>query len=539
MSNGGSNVSVVQPALRRLPARARRTGAGAPEAKLDLRQAERRRRQTIRRRHRTFRRSLALADVLAVSIALVAGAMVFGHDHLTPATLVGLLLLILVMKAIGLYDRDENLLHRTTLDEVPQLFQTASVSALVIWLVGDLMVAGDLGRRQALAMWVMLFVLLLIGRSLARYIAARVTPVERCLLLGDADSAEVFRRKLAMRHSVRAELVTWLRTHPLRRASDRRVYGRRATDARSGAPQRLVEDGHNGAGPNGNGQANGNGHGHIPQLPADLDIMLADRQIDRVVLAPGRVNTDALLHVIRRLQAMEVDVSVLPATPPVPGSAVEMDHIDGLTLLGVRGHQMSRSSRLLKRGFDLGASLLMLTLMSPLLLVIAVAIKLDSRGPVLFRQRRIGRHGDGFEMFKFRSMFDGADGHREDLRHLNEVDGLFKIEHDPRVTRVGRLMRRWSLDELPQIWNVVRGEMSLVGPRPLVPEEDRQIEGYYRGRSEITPGITGYWQALGSSRIPLDEMVRLDYLYVTNWSLWNDIRILLRTVPYVISGRGR
>jgi lipopolysaccharide/colanic/teichoic acid biosynthesis glycosyltransferase len=181
----------------------------------------------------------------------------------------------------------------------------------------------------------------------------------------------------------------------------------------------------------------------------------------------------------------------------------------------------------------------MLLLLSPLLLMIAVAIKLDSRGPVLFRQRRIGRDGQPFEMLKFRSMLDGAENMRADLQGMNEAEGLFKIEHDPRLTRVGRVIRRWTLDELPQLVNVLRGEMSLVGPRPLVPEEDSMVVGHFRKRLDLAPGITGYWQAMGAHRIPLNEMVRLDYLYVTTWSLWNDARILLRTIPYVIGRRGR
>jgi lipopolysaccharide/colanic/teichoic acid biosynthesis glycosyltransferase len=158
---------------------------------------------------------------------------------------------------------------------------------------------------------------------------------------------------------------------------------------------------------------------------------------------------------------------------------------------------------------------------------------------VLFRQRRVGRGGQEFEVLKFRSMYDGSDGLREELRDLNECEGLFKIEHDPRVTRVGNFLRRTALDELPQLFNVLRGEMSLVGPRPLVPDEDSQIEGMYRRRLDLAPGMTGYWQALGASRIPMFEMVRLDYLYVATWSPWNDVRILLRTIPQVVGRRGR
>ena len=155
------------------------------------------------------------------------------------------------------------------------------------------------------------------------------------------------------------------------------------------------------------------------------------------------------------------------------------------------------------------------------------------------KQRRIGKEGLPFEILKFRSMYEGSQTGRGELRDVNEADGLFKIERDPRMTRVGREIRRLSLDELPQLVNVLKGKMSLVGPRPLVPDEDAQIEGFYRRRLDIAPGITGYWQSLGSSRIPLADMIQLDFLYVANWSLWNDVRILLRTVPYVAGRRGR
>ena len=178
-------------------------------------------------------------------------------------------------------------------------------------------------------------------------------------------------------------------------------------------------------------------------------------------------------------------------------------------------------------------------LLYPVLLGIALAIRINSRGPVLFRQPRVGRDGELFEMLKFRSMYVGSETQRDELREQNEAaEGLFKIADDPRVTRVGRLLRRSSLDELPQLLNVVKGEMSLVGPRPLVVEEDRQIEGRHRRRLHLKPGMTGHWQIFGSSQIPLREMVTIDYLYVANWSLWNDVKVLVRTVPYVLARRG-
>jgi exopolysaccharide biosynthesis polyprenyl glycosylphosphotransferase len=473
---------------------------GTPPSNGDLDPRERERREVIRRRTAFFKRSLAVADLLAVGVALVAGALLFGEDRLTVAgTIVALGLVVIVMKTLGLYDRDEHRLHKNTLDEVPGIFEVATVSVLLLWLWGDHIVDGDLGRRQIVGIWVLLIVLFLAFRAVARSIARRASPPERCLLLGDADAAERFLSKINLGGSVNAELV-----------------GRLPADV----------------------TVNGNGHPPVLEIPADLRSVIATANVHRIILVPGRIPSDALIDAVRNLSAYGVSVSVLPATPQVDGSAVELDDVHGLTLLGVRSFEMGRSSKLLKRLFDLCLSSLLLLVLSPLLAVFALAIKLDSRGPVFYRQRRIGRDGKPFEMFKFRSMVDGAHEQRESLRDLNEAVGLFKIERDPRVTNVGRFLRRWSLDELPQLANVLRGEMSLVGPRPLVPEEDSLIEGLYRRRLDLAPGMTGQWQTLGSSRIPLLEMVRLDYLYVANWSLWNDLRLLLRTIPHVFSGKG-
>jgi exopolysaccharide biosynthesis polyprenyl glycosylphosphotransferase len=262
--------------------------------------------------------------------------------------------------------------------------------------------------------------------------------------------------------------------------------------------------------------------------------LVHELEIHRIIVAPTTADAGDVAELIRVAKAADVQVSVLPRMLEAVGSAVELEDVDGMTLLGVRPFGLSRSSRLLKRGFDLSAAGLGLLAIAPLMAVIAVSIRLDSRGPVFFRQVRVGRDGRRFRMLKFRSMVVDAESRKAELRALNEVgDGMFKISDDPRVTRVGRLLRKTSLDELPQIFNVLRGEMSLVGPRPLVTDEDARVSGLDRSRLHLTPGMTGPWQVLGS-RVPMQEMLGIDYLYVANWSLWLDLKLLLHTGRHVL-----
>ncbi len=203
--------------------------------------------------------------------------------------------------------------------------------------------------------------------------------------------------------------------------------------------------------------------------------------------------------------------------------------------------RLSRSSRVLKRAFDLMAATLGLLVLAPLFAAVALCIKLESRGPVFFRQVRRGANGTTFRIFKFRTMVAEAEAQKAEIVHLNmhrdRDPRMTKIPNDPRVTRVGRFLRRSSIDELPQLINVIKGEMSLVGPRPLILEEDAFVLEWARKRLDIKPGITGLWQVLGRSDIPFDEMTKLDYVYVTNWSLREDIRLILLTVPALLRTR--
>ncbi len=458
------------------------------------------------RRDALFRRSLLLADVIAIVVALVLTvALSWGRVplDLTWESMIGVPLLLVGAKLLGLYDRDEMLLRKTTLDEAPKLFQLATLSTLVAWLGGRVVLAGPLDRREALFLWLALGCLLILARVVARTYALRVGPAERCLLIGDERSIEMVRSKLGAHGGVKAEVVAQL---------DLDKAAPWLTDSFS-AP-RLAE---------------------IRDLAKTLDV-------HRVIVAPGwegEVDGGETLNLVRTMKAVGVRVSVLPRLLEVVGSSVEFDDLHGVTVMGVRRFDLTRSSAALKRAFDLLGASIGLLAVSPLMIAFAVAIKLDSSGPVLFRQLRVGRHGKRFHMLKFRTMGADAEMLKDSLRYRNEAhEGLFKIAEDPRVTRVGRFLRRSSLDELPQLLNIIRGEMSLVGPRPLVVDEDRRIEGWHRRRLELTPGMTGPWQILGPVRVPLKEMVAIDYLYIANWSLWTDIKILLRTVPHVVRLRG-
>jgi exopolysaccharide biosynthesis polyprenyl glycosylphosphotransferase len=452
----------------------------------------------VRRRERIQRRALAVADLIAAAVATLTALVVFGDEVPTPLVLAMPLLLVLAAKLAGLYERDEVVLRKSTLEDASMLFGVVTLYAFGLWLLEDfVVVGGELGQRQVLGLWVGLIVLCLLGRRLARMLTARLSATERCIVMGDESVAEALREKFAEDGSSNAAVIDVV---PLK--------GRRRDDSH--------------------------------WRPDDMHLLLRGQNIHRVIIAPDHADSDHVLDAIRAAKSLGVRVSLFPRMLEVVGSSVEFEDLGGVPILGVRPFGLSRSSQILKRSFDLAGSTLGLLVLSPLLALIAVAIKLDSPGPVFYRQRRIGRNDRDFRIVKFRTMVEDADRRKPTLVPRNDAaPGFFKITDDPRITRVGRWLRRTSLDELPQLLNVLRGDMSLVGPRPLISEEDAKIEGWNRSRLELTPGMTGHWQILGSSRVPLPEMVRIDYLYAVNWSLWSDVKLMLRTVPVMLRGQGR
>lgn len=280
---------------------------------------------------------------------------------------------------------------------------------------------------------------------------------------------------------------------------------------------------------------------NMPVLGGEDDLVdiIREHGVSRVILAFSRRSAEELLEVVRDAGLRDVHLSIIPRYFEIIASSVQIVDVEGIPVIEVPAARLSRMARVSKRAFDLALTSLALILLLPMFIVIPVWIKLDSRGPVFFKQRRMGRAQKPFDIIKFRTMRVGAEEQRSHLLEHNESSGpLFKIRDDPRVTRVGRLLRKLSLDELPQLLNVLRGEMSLVGPRPFVVHEDDLIRGWARRRLDLTPGITGLWQVLGRNDIEFEEMVRLDYLYVNSWSLWWDVKLLLRTAPIVFLRRG-
>jgi exopolysaccharide biosynthesis polyprenyl glycosylphosphotransferase len=270
----------------------------------------------------------------------------------------------------------------------------------------------------------------------------------------------------------------------------------------------------------------------------DLPELCRRYSVARVVVCFSQTHPERTTEMLKSL-AGQVGVSIVPRYYELITSRSHVDDLSGLPMLDIAPASLSAGARFLKRSFDIVVSSLILLLVSPLFLVIAVAIKLTSSGSIFFRQVRTGRNEQPFSMMKFRTMFSDAESRRHELDHLNEVDGpLFKVQNDPRVTRPGRFLRRTSLDEIPQLINVWKGDMSLVGPRPFVVSEALMIEGWARKRFESRPGMTGLWQVSGRNELSHLELCRLDYLYVASWSFWWDMHILWQTPATILRGRG-
>ncbi len=478
-----------------------------------------RRRGTVpRRRGWLVRRALVLADVLGLSLAFVAAELLFqrtattsGPVHPWLEGLVFALTLpvwVVTGRLYGLYKHDEERNDHTTVDDLAGIFQFITIGAWIFFMSSSLTDATALNVRKLLIFWLLAIVLVVAGRVIARSLCRqRVTYIQNAVIVGAGEVGQRLAQKFLQHPEYGVNLVGFVDDRP--------------KDQQEGLEQLSI------LGP-----------------PSALKDIVRLLDIDRVIVAFSNDSHEQTIEVVRSLGDFYIQVDIVPRLFEILSPSTAIHTVEGIPLIGLPPFHLSRSSRLLKRAMDICVSTVLLTLSAPLLVYLALRIKLDSPGPVLFRQLRIGVGDRTFTMLKFRTMCADAEGRKEELAHLNRHARrggdarMFKVPDDPRVTRFGRTLRRYTLDELPQLWNVLKGDMSLVGPRPLILDEDRHVHGWGRRRLDLKPGMTGLWQVLGRSGISFEEMVRLDYLYVTTWSLWNDFRLIGRTVPLVLRGMG-
>jgi exopolysaccharide biosynthesis polyprenyl glycosylphosphotransferase len=453
------------------------------------------------------RRLLALSDLVSIALAgavtiIVAG----GRGTMLVVLAASLPAWLVVFKLYGLYERDTKRISHSSIDDLPWLFHAVLVGTLLYWGLTKALPVEALYFEEGLAFATGALVLAAGLRAAVRALLPRILGPERVLMVGTGPGAAILVRKLEQHPEYGLATVGLIRS-----ADGVNGPAAAAADA-SGIP--------------------------VVGRTSDLDRAIESTGAHRVVICRPEISGPAVVEMLDTCRRHSVKASILPAAADAFGPSTELDEVEGVTVFGINPCVLSRTSRLIKRGFDIAVAATLLLPAVPLYPLIAFAIKLDTPGPVLFRQTRVGRRGRRFTLLKFRTMTADAERRRGELLASSRDPNWLLLEHDPRITRVGRILRVTSLDELPQLWNVLRGEMSLVGPRPLPVEEDARVGGRERGRLDLTPGITGLWQVLGRTSIPFEEMVKLDYIYVTNWSLWMDFRLLFKTLPAVLRRRG-
>ena len=470
----------------------------------------RRRTAVVKRRGWLLRRMLLAADVVGlVSALLVAqwlAPSVDDVDAYSPGMEIFAFLLtvpawIVITKLYGLYDHDDERANHSTADDFGGVFHMVTVCTWLVIVITYLSDIANPTAQKLVVFWASAIAFICLARAGARALARRNEAyVQNTVILGAGDVGQLFAKKVRNHPEYGINLVGFVDTTPKERQSE------------LGDVALL---------------------GDTERLPAIVRLL----DVERVIVAFSNDSHEETLELLRAVQDLDVQIDIVPRLFEFVGPGVEIHTVEGLPLIGLPPLRLSRSSRLLKRATDLVLTIPTLIVLTPVFAVLALMIKIDSPGPVFFRQVRVGSAGNTFRIFKFRSMHADAEERKQEVAHLNRhlAPGgdprMFKIVGDPRVTRVGKLLRRFSLDELPQLLNVLVGEMSLVGPRPLIVDEDRHVERWARQRLNLKPGVTGPWQVLGRSEIPFAEMVRLDYLYVTRWSLMGDLRLMALTIP--------
>jgi len=480
----------------------------------DLRASE-----TRRRRRRLLRRSLRIADVIGLGLAFGAAEALFRNNTGGPTSIIMQTEVALFLVSLpgwiaaatvhGLYGRDEERAGYSTVDDLVGVFHLLTVGTWAYFAVGAVTALFEPDPLKLATFWSIGIVAVVSGRVVARSLVRRRVPfLQNTLIVGAGEVGQLIARR-CMRHPESGiHLVGFV----------------------DSAPQHVSDP----------------ALAAVPFVgsPEDLPDIIGVLDVERVVIAFAQEPDEKIVELVRTLKYLDVEIDIVPRLFELVGPRVEFHDVGGFPLMVMSPMRLSRTTRAVKRTIDVCASAAVLLLLLPFFVIAAAAIKLDSRGPVFFSQVRMGAGDRTFNLLKFRTMVADAEAAKRGLSHLNihanEGAGvMFKIPDDPRVTRVGRFLRRYFLDEFPQLINVLRGEMSLVGPRPLVLDEDQHVSSWARRRLDVKPGMTGLWQVAGRSVIPFEEMIRLDYIYVTNWSLAGDLRLLLQTVPLVFRGESR
>jgi exopolysaccharide biosynthesis polyprenyl glycosylphosphotransferase len=464
-----------------------------------------------RRRGWLVRRMLLLADVFGLILAfLLSQSVVSAATHAqavrdTAFFVLAIPVWVIAAKINRLYDGDEERADHSTVDELVAVFNLVTLGAWLFFVTLEVTYVGRPQVAELVVFWGASIFGIVLARALARgYCRRRVEYLQNTIIVGAGDVGHVVARKMLQHREYGINVVGFVDSAPRQ-------------------PKSGIE--------------------HIPLLGEldDLATLVELFDVERVVFAFSNDSHLDTLRLIRQLKDQHVQIDIVPRLFEVLGPNVGLHTVEGMALIGLPALDLSRSSKLLKRVVDLVFASAGLLLLAPLLLAISLAVKRTSPGPVFFRQVRMGERDRTFRIFKFRTMVVEAEDLKSSLldlnKHRSEDPRMFKVAGDPRVTSLGRFLRRYSLDELPQLLNVLRGEMSMVGPRPLILDEDRFVRNWARERLSLKPGVTGPWQVLGASEIPFDEMVKLDYLYVTGWSLVNDIKLVLRTVPAIFRAR--
>jgi exopolysaccharide biosynthesis polyprenyl glycosylphosphotransferase len=461
-----------------------------------------------RRNERAIHVVLGFADTLALISAFLVSCEVNGADR-SPATFAVLLATvpawIIALKSYGLYDRESDSIAHSTIDELAPLARVATVGGWLFLLLGWIANRSE-PISQGIVFWLALLFLLPVLRALSRPMlrAARTYP-QNTVIVGAGSVGQLIGRKLLSNRGYHVNLLGFIDAMPKERRDDLRLLT-------------------------------------ILGTPDDLREIVTEHRVERVIIAFSNDSHEETMGLIRTLKDLNVRIDIVPRLFDIIPPRLTSHTIEGIPLITLPRLRLSTSARFLKRAFDVAVASAVIGILGPTFALLALLIKLDSKGPILYRQLRMGTGGEPFFIFKFRTMVMNADDLKDEIAHLNEHAApggdprMFKVKHDPRVTRMGRLLRQSSLDELPQLLNVLKGDMSLIGPRPLILEEDRYVEDWARKRLDLKPGMTGLWQVSGRNSIPFEDMVKLDYLYVTTWSLASDCRLLLQTVPIVLAG---